>query len=134
MLGFLPTIGLFPLRSGQRRASPFPGVRTHNRGDTMEDVKRLKSKPELEATVRRRQSVTYPLDWMTDRLSEFSTFYKKFEEAANKMGYVSPRALREKRRKEKRKLMKELEDTLAKAIQMAILYRRSRGPKNEGSP
>jgi len=100
----------------------------------MEDVKKLKSKPELEATVRRSQSVTYPLDWMTDRLSEFSTFYKKFEEAANKMGYVSPRALREKRRKEKRKLMKELEDTLAKAIRMAILYRRSRGPKNEGSP
>jgi len=100
----------------------------------MEDVEKPKPKPELEATARRRQSVTYPLDRMTDRLREIPSFYKTFERVAGTMGYVSPRAMREKRRKEKRKLMKELEDTLAKAIRMAILYRRSRGPKNEGSP
>jgi len=95
----------------------------------MEDVDRLKSKlDELEATIRRHQSVTYPLEWMTDRLSEFSSFFKTFEEVAKSMGYVSLRTLRERQRRRERRQMKLLVDTFAKAIRLAILCR-SRGSR-----
>lgn len=97
----------------------------------MEDVERIKSKlDELKATIRRRQSVAYSIEWMTDRLDEFSSFYKTFEEAAKTMGYVSPRTLRERKRRQ----MKQVENLLARAIRLAILCRKSRGPQDKGSP
>ena len=101
----------------------------------MGDVDGTKSEPdEPEAATRERRSVAYPLDWATDRLKEITSFYETFEEVAKTMGYVSPKAVRERQRRRERRQTKQLADALARAIWLAILYQRSRGSQNKSFP
>jgi hypothetical protein len=97
----------------------------------MADVERREPRPdEPGAVARERQSVTYQVDRMTDLLREMASNYKKFEEFANKLGYVSPRILREMRRRKARRFRKELVDTLVTAGRLVINFRRSRGSED----
>jgi hypothetical protein len=78
--------------------------------------------------------VTHWVDRVTDLFREMASFYKKFEEMAKTMGYVSPRILRERRRRRARRFRKELVETLVTAGRLVINFRRSRGSEDKARP
>jgi hypothetical protein len=98
----------------------------------MGDVERRKSRPdEHEAAAKERQSVTYQLDWVTNFLREIPSLVKKFEEVAKTVGYLSPRILRERRRRRERMWRKEFADTIIEAVRLVINFRMLRSSKGK---
>jgi len=92
---------------------------------------------ELVTTKNHRNQVN-AFEWMitslekfTSSLRKFETLFKGFERAAKPMGYVNMRAVWERQRRREERRMKRLEDTLARAIWLAILHQRLRERQKE---
>jgi len=81
------------------------------------------SQPGPEAEIGKRKGETPTLENMEELLRKMILLHKDFERVAKSMGYVSARALREKRRRERRKQIRQMGDLLAEAIQLVRLLR-----------
>jgi hypothetical protein len=106
----------------------------HEGVDVMSDADRRESRPdEAIAEARDSQSVAKPLNQMANLIDEMASFYKEFEQLANKFGFVSPRIARERRKRKEREFRKDFVDFVTRACRLAVLFLRSRGSKERSA-
>jgi hypothetical protein len=102
--------------------------------DAMRDLEKRESRPdEPKAGARANQNGANHWDKVTNLINEFDSFYKEFEQLANKFGYVSPRKARERRKRREREFRKDVVDIVTRAARLAGLIIRSRGSKERST-